>query len=130
MATSFGFFLDPACTTPIVSAVQFIQASSSPVPADRVVYFGSPQVGHYAVMSDGGDIMASISGLAASDVRLALVAADLASRPAGAALSLGQRVDGGMAGVLPVYLRVLDSTHLAGQRPFAISTNTFQEWSV
>lgn len=42
MAISFGFFTDPALTTPIVSRPQWVQALTGPTPADKVVYFGSP----------------------------------------------------------------------------------------
>lgn len=129
MATSFGFFLDPACTTPIVSSVQFVQAVAGPSPQDRVVYFGSPLAGRYAVMANGSDIVATISGPAAADATLALSLAGLDVNAAGASLALGVRVNGGPAGVVPVHVRVLDSVHVAGERPFAVATTTFQEWS-
>lgn len=129
MPTSFGFFLDPACTTPIVSSVQFVQAVSSPVPDDRVVYFGSPLVNRFAVMANGGTITASLSGVAASNVTLALDESGLLSRSPGAALMLGTRVNGGPAGVIPVHVRVLDTAHVIGERDFSISTAILEEWS-
>ncbi|WP_150428879.1 hypothetical protein [Dechloromonas sp. CZR5] len=129
METSFGFFLDPACTTPIVSSVQFVQAISNPSPDKRVVYFGSPLAGRFAVMADDSDITASISGPAASNVTLALSEADLGVRNPGAALPIAARVDGGPAGVVPIYIRALDSTHVSGERSFFISTAIFEEWS-
>lgn len=129
MTTSFGFFLDPACTTPIVSSVQFVQAVSNPSPADRVIYFGSPIAGRFAVMTNGSAIVASISGAAASNVTLALSEQDLGMRSPGASLALGTRVNGGPAGVVPVHVRVLDSLHVSGERDFSVSTGSFEEWS-
>lgn len=129
MSTSFGFFLDPACTTPIVSSVQFVQAVASPSPDDRIVYFGSPLSDRFAVMANGSDITASISGPAAANVTQALSEADLSVRLPGVPLALGVRVNGGPSGVIPIHIRALDSIHVVGERDFSIGTASFQEWS-
>jgi len=130
MATTFGFYSDPACLTPIASPLAFIQADASPTPADRVVFYGSRHANRWAVVNGGGDIVASLSGPAAANVALALSAGGLATATPGASLVIGTQVDGGPAGVVPVHIRVLDTTHVVGQRAFAISTNTVEEWEL
>lgn len=122
MALTFGFFLDAALTTPIASAPQFVQAVTSPTPADKVVYFGSPTAGRVAKRESnpGTDpILVSASdsssgtGSPASDVKLALTAGGLASATGGAALNIGTTVEGGAVNAVPIHIRVTDSTHVA-----------------
>lgn len=123
---AIGMFLDPAGTTPIVSALQFVQAVSAPTPADRVIYFGASGSGHYLLAEGGGDIVISVSGAAAGNVAMALDAAGLAAATPGAALVVGERVDG----IIPIHLRALDTTHASGQRGFVLTTNTLEEWAL
>lgn len=130
MATTFGFYSDPACLTPIASSLAFVQADAAPTPADRVVYFGSRHANRWAIVNGGGNIVASLSGPAAANVALALSAGGLAAATPGASLVIGTQVDGGPAGVVPVHIRVLDTTSVVGQRPFAITTNTVEEWEL
>lgn len=122
---AFGFYLDPAGTTPIVSPPQFVQAVSSPVAADKVIYFGTPGAGHWLAAVGGGNIVASLSGPGAANIALALSAAGLASATPGAALSLGAQVEG----LIPLHVRALDTTHVAGNRAFTVTTNTVEEWA-
>lgn len=128
MALTFGFYLDSACTTPIVSTVQFVQAITAPTPLDKCIYFGSPKAGRYAKPAGGGQIVVALSGPAAGDMALALSSAGLAPAVPGASLELGLQVDGGPDGVVPLFVRALDSSGVSGQRPFALMTNTLEEW--
>lgn len=136
---TFGFYLDPALTTPVAARPQFVQAASSPVAEDKVVYFGSPNAGRIAkAASDPGvdaiavSIVDSASGAGspAGDVRLALSAGGLATATPSAPLSLGVDVAGGVAEAVPVYLRVLDSTHTLGRHTdLSISCNLIAEFA-
>ena len=123
MALSFGFFSDPALTTPISARLQLIQDASAPVAADKVVYFGSRLAGRVckAGSNPGVDPVvlsvvdsASGGGSPAGDVRLALSSGGLASAGGGQPLNLPAVVAGGQAGAVAVYVRVLDSTGASG----------------
>lgn len=123
MALTFGFFSDPALTTPINARLQFIQDAISPQPADKVIYFGSRLSGRVckAAGNPGVDPVvlsvvdaASGAGSPAGDVRLALSSDALATAVGGAPLNLPSVIDGGRAGAVAVYIRVLDSTGALG----------------
>lgn len=139
MAITFGFFTDPALTTPLVARLQFVQAVSSPTPADKVLYFGSPELGRVcqANSSPGVDpIVVSIadaspgSGVPPADVKLALSAAGLDSAVGGASLTLPATVASGVDGALEIHIRVLDSTHVGGlDTGLSLVTNTLAEYA-
>lgn len=138
MATSFGFFTDPALTTRLLSRLQFVQAVSSPAAADNVLYFGSAQPGRVCqANSDPGvaPIVVSIvdaspgAGIPPADVKLALSSAGLAGATGGAALNLPATVQSGIAGAVAVHIRVLDSTHVSGvDTGLSLTTNTLAEY--
>lgn len=123
MAITYGFFLDPALTTPIVSRLQFVHGVTGPAAVDKRIYFGSPIPGRLARATSAPGIdpitvgivdAAPGTGLPASTVRLALSAAGLESATPGAALALPVEVAGGPGNAVPIYLRVLQSGQPAG----------------
>lgn len=123
MAFSFGFYLDPALTTPATQRLAFVQADSAPVASDKVIWFGSPDaaVTCQAASAPGVDPVViaiqdagSGAGSPSGDVRLALTAPGLDSAMGGAALSLPAILAGGIDHAIAIHLRVIDSTHLAG----------------
>lgn len=129
MALTFGFYLDPAMTTPILSPLQFVQDNQNPAPVDKVVYFGSPNPLRVAKSSSGPDIAPVIltpTGPAAGDVRLALSAAGLNTSTPGAALTLGLAIAGGSA--VPLHMRAADTTGTSGRRAMTLTTNTIAEF--
>lgn len=122
MTITFQFHADPALTTPLRSALMFLQDDSAPQAADAVVYFGSPNVGHTA--EDSGDpgidpieisISSSGSGIASSSVRLATSSAGLDGATPGAPLVLPISLSGGAANAVAVHVRVLDGAHVDGK---------------
>lgn len=129
MATSFGFFLDPGLTTPVLSALQFVQTAVAPSPADTVVYFGSRAAASNCVPAGGGNIVVSIAGPGAANMRLALSSAGLAAATPGASLALGSTVASGTAGAIAVHLRALDTSGTTGARAVSFSTNSLEEWA-
>jgi hypothetical protein len=139
MAVSFGFFSDPALTTQISARLQFVQASSSPSPEDKVVYFGSPVAGRFCqANSDPGvdPIVLSIvdatpgAGIPVTDVKLALSSGGLSGATGGAPLNLPDTVYSGIAGAVPVYIRVLDSTHVSAlDAGLSITANMLAEFA-
>jgi len=138
MATTFGFFTDPALTTPLVSRLQFVQAVSSPSASDNAIYFGSPEPGRYcqANSAPGVDpIVVSISdatpgvGIPITDVKLALTSGGLSGATGGAALALPNTVNSGIAGAIELHIRVLDSTHVSAvDVGLSLTTNTLAEF--
>ncbi len=139
MALSFGFYLDPALTTRIISRPQFVQALTAPTPSDKVIYFGSPLAGHLAraAVSPGvAPIVVSLTDSApgtapgATAVKLALSAAGLASAVAGAALNLPAEVAGGPAGAVAIHLRVQQGGLASGvYNDLGLTTNSIGEWA-
>jgi len=138
MATTFGFFTDPALTTPLVSRLQFVQAVTSPSPADNAVYFGSNHPGRYCqANSDPGvdPVVVSIvdatpgAGVPVTDVKLALTSGGLDGATGGTALALPETVNSGIDGAVAVHIRVLDSTHVSAvDIGLSLSTNALVEF--
>lgn len=139
MALSFGFFSDPALTTPINARLQFIQDAIAPQPLDKVIYFGSRLSGRVckAASNPGVDPVvlsvvdaASGAGSPAGDVRLALSSSGLASALGGQPLNLPAVIAGGQAGAVAVHLRVLDSTGASGIHvDLALQTGVLKEYA-
>lgn len=137
MAFSFGFYLDPALTTPITQRLAFVQANASPAPDNKVVWFGSPDpaVSCEAVSNPGVDaITVSVidavpgSGNSANDVRLALSAIGLESAAGGAPLALPVTLAGGVANALAIHIRVTDTTHSTGvSTDLGLTTNPLRQ---
>lgn len=137
MALSFFFHTDAALTTPVVARLPFVQAVADPVPADRVLYFGSPRSGRICqAASDPGVDPVTIaiadansgSGSPTGDVRLALTSGGLDTAVGGDPLTLPETIAGGVAGAVAVHVRVLDSTHASGvNRDLTLVTNTLRE---
>ncbi|MDR1995158.1 hypothetical protein [Azonexus sp.] len=123
-----GFYLDPALTTPIVSTLQIVQQLGAS-PALRVIYFGLPSARRWVERTGGGEIRMEITGDAAGDIVAALAPEGLNSAVPGVPLSLGERVDGGPAGVRQVWLRINDSTGTPGERSFSVTVPALAEWS-
>lgn len=137
MAITFKFFGDPALTTEITAPLTFSQSTPSPTPDDKVVYFGSAASGKTVkAASDPGvdQIVVSISdsavgsGSPASDVKLSLTYAGLATATAGAPLNLGAQVSSGSTNAKTVHMRVLDSSGVAGvNSDLSLATNALEE---
>lgn len=123
---SFGFFTDPGLTTALSGTLDFAQAIDGSTGAQQaILYFGSPSADRTlrAAANPGVDpIVLSVvdagagTGSPATDVTLALDPT-FAGRTAGAALTLGVQISGGVAAAVPIYVQVHDSTH-------AIAVNT------
>lgn len=138
MALSFGFFSDPALTTPFAGRLSFFQDAQAPVGDDKVIYLGSPDpVKVLRAASDPGvdpitltvADSAAGSGSPAGDVRLALSAGELASATGGAALSLGVQINGGAANAVAIHVRVLDSTGVSAlNQDLSLLTNNLREF--
>lgn len=125
MAISWGFFADPALTTPVLGSLSFVQNVAAPTAQDAVVYFGSPIAGRRlrdAAMPLSAQLTLIVAdanvpgGSPAADVKLATSAAGLATAVGGAPLSLGTSLLSGLDAVVAVHIRVLDSTHVVGRR--------------
>lgn len=129
MGMTFGFYTDPALTTPVDAALPFVQGTT-PSPADRVLWFGSRRGDHLCRATAGGQIALAISGPAAGNVCLALAAASLAAATPGAALNIGSEVRGGVGSAIAVHVRVLDTTGTVGSRAFAVTTASLEEFPV
>lgn len=137
MSLSFGFFSDSALTTAISSPLQFIQAISSPTAEDNTIYFGSATASRVceADSNPGVDAVtvsivdsAGGSGSPATDVKLALSSGGLSSATGGATLALPETINSGSANAIPIYVRVLDSTHAGGLNlDLSLQTNTLLE---
>ena len=114
--TTWMFFADAGLTVPL-SRGDFVRGAT-PGPVDRVFYFGSVESGKKLQSSaapgtDSLEIsvvdLTAGSGVAASDVVLALSASALATNTPGAALSIGNTLMSGAAGAVAVYVRINSS---------------------
>lgn len=113
MTVSLAFWADAGLTVPL-SRLDVIQAADDSLPAvDRTIYLGSTAAGkQFNAASDPGvdAIVLSVSsvaaGIAATSVRLALIAGGLASATPGAPLGLGTQLLSGAAHSLPIHVRV------------------------
>ncbi|MFT3758423.1 hypothetical protein [Thauera sp.] len=113
MTITWGFFNDPALTSPQTEGVT-IAATLGPV--DRVIYFGSPVSGKtlQASSSPGASAITiapidatPATGAAASQVKLALSAAGLDSAVGGASVDVGLALASGAANALAIYVRTV-----------------------
>ncbi len=110
---SFNWYADAGLTVPLTRG-DFVRGSSLG-DVNRVVYLGSTDTGRQlqaesdpgvdalqvtVVDADGG------SGVAASEVKLALSFAGLAGATGGAALSIGPTILSGAANAVPVFVRL------------------------
>lgn len=127
---TFDFYLDPALTTPVEAALQFVQDDAGPAAVDKVVWFGSRDATRQCLPDGGTDVLVQATGAGAGDVALATSAIDLESAVPGAALSLGAICYGGLENVIPIYLRVLDTSHTVGVRAVTITTNDLAEYLI
>lgn len=125
MAFSFGFFADPALTTPVDFRVAIRQALGSATPGDICLWFGSPVVGSVCELDADPGVSAiplSVvnatpgSGSPVTDIRLALSAASLFSATPGAPLALPVTVQGGSENAIAIHVRVSNSLTTTGQR--------------
>jgi hypothetical protein len=123
---AIGIYSDPAGTTPVAAELPAPQTLVDPAPLDRVLYVGSKAQGAYLLAQGGGDIIISITGPGASNVAIAASAAGLATAIPGASLVLGETV----TGLVPVHVRVLDTTHVVGDRLATLASNTVEEWQL
>lgn len=137
MALTFGFYSDPALTTPVDARLPFVQTISAPTAVDAMVYFGSPLAGRLCqAASDPGvdPVVISIidaapgTGSPAADVKLALSSGALAGATGGANLVLPAIIDGGFGNAIEIHVRVLDSTHASGLHvDLSVMTNPIEE---
>lgn len=125
MALTFGFYSDPALTTPAPAVLAVPQSRLAPPPADMCLWFGSPEAARICKSQAGtgtAPIVVSVvnatpgSNAPVGNVRLALTAAGLDSATPGAALSLPTEVLGGADNALPVHIRVQTSLTTTGRR--------------
>lgn len=133
MAFTFRFYADPALTTLLPSPLVFVQADTSPTPAVRTIWFGSPDASAkcQATASPGTASItvtpvdsASGTGSPASDIKLALSVDALATAVSGAALDLPDTVFGGSENAVAIVVQVLDSTHAGGAHlDLSLTTN-------
>ena len=117
MPTSFKFYHDSALTSEITTAnpLTATQDTANVQPdVDKTIYFGSTLTGNkvQSNVNPGVDqIVLSIvdanntTGSPASEFKLALSSAALASAVAGASLNLGLTVNSGTANAVPIFTR-------------------------
>lgn len=125
MALTFAFYTDSALTTPVSAALPFSQDVSAPTAVDRVLWLGSRRADRVARLaaSPGSPIVLTPTGPGAANVCLALSAAGLDNATPGAALVVGNELAGGIGQAVTIHIRVLDTTHSVGARPFAVAIN-------
>ncbi|MFZ2269037.1 MAG: hypothetical protein WAV95_15790 [Azonexus sp.] len=105
---SFGFFSDPALTTPVAQKLHVVLADPD-YTGSVSVYFGSPVAGRVArAMSAPGvsDIQISSEVVDGLDVRLALSAT--AFPGASGTLALGPEMAGGVGNAVEIHVRVVN----------------------
>lgn len=136
MALSFGFFSDPALTTRIAELALFFDVTAPSVAHDRTVYFGSPVAGRVAVDAAApwvDDIHVGVAsggaGVPASAVKLALSSAGLATAVGGSALAIGPEVESGVAGAVPVFVRIQVSAAVGEYVNLGLATQTIAEYA-
>lgn len=131
----FGFFADPAMTTPIttLSLVSLFDGTAS-TPVAEVVYFGNPTAGSSISPESGAAILVSVtdaasgSGLPASAVKLASSEAGLASATGGAALSLGASLTSGAGNQVAVWIEIDAGAAAVGDyTDLGLTTNSLVE---
>lgn len=117
MATSFKFYHDSALTSEITSGnpLTATQDTANALPdVDKTIYFGSTVTGNKAQANSNpgvDQIVLSVidanntTGSPATEFKLALSSAALASAVAGASLNLGLTVNSGVANAVPIYTR-------------------------
>lgn len=137
MALTFGFYTDPGLTTPVRASLFVPQSKTSPAPVDLCIWFGSPALAKLcqSQASPGvAPIAVSVinatpgSNSPASDVRLALTQAGLASATPGAALNLPAAVSSGVDNAVPVHIRITNSLTTTGRRSnLSLATQTLVE---
>lgn len=117
MATSFKFYHDSALTSEITSGnpLTATQDTANALPdVDKTIYFGSTVTGNKAQANSNpgvDQIVLSVidanntTGSPATEFKLALSSAALATATAGAPLNLGLTVNSGVANAVPIYTR-------------------------
>lgn len=116
----FGFYLDPACTTPAKRLVLVSLTKGLPgLIASAVVYLGSPIKEERVVAADGGDIFlaaqSSAGDLLAGHLLLATSEAGLMSAVPGQALSVGQSLLGGSKNSIQIWFGISAEQIEAGE---------------
>lgn len=117
---TFRFYADAGLTIPFTDNIRHVSTQG-----DRLVYYGDPVEGRMlqdASAPGSANIMLSVfdsavgSGAAASWVKLADTSGGLTGATAGAALSLGHTILGGVANAKPVHMRIDASAGEVGDR--------------
>lgn len=130
----FGFFADPALTTPLTSlAMTTVLDGASVLPAPAVVYFGSTEAGRSLTNYGGGEITVSAvdaapaSGLPTSAVLLSLSEAGLATATAGEPLEIGELLTSGPENCVAVWVAVDASAAVGTYTDLALVTSQVVE---
>ena len=140
MATSFKFFHDAALTSEVTSAnpIQISHVYPGGAASDVQLWLGCTDAAlQTEADSDPGvdDIEISISdadgggtGNASTAVKLATSQGGLAGATAGAALAIGPRISGGVAGAFAFWLRFTNAATAAGAyTDIGLLTNTLRD---
>lgn len=136
MATSLKFYADAGLTEEITELTIAQLADGSTGNIDKLVYLGSTTVSSvFNATSDPGadEIEVSIEdsspgeGVVASNIKLALSSGALTAATAGAPLSLGVEIDGGVANAIPIYIRSDTPAIAASDDSITLETNDITE---
>lgn len=120
---TFAFYSDANLTTPSSTIAVAQNADGSSAPVQTVRYLGSTTAAKKLRNSINPGVTpislqvvdaAAGSGHAASEVKLALTQAGLASATPGASLAIGTQILSGIANAVPIWVEVNDATHTAG----------------
>lgn len=106
----FGFFSDPALTTP-ARELFVVQPMEGLAPVDTVVYFGSHEADPPAAGPSGPlafTVVASADGAPVTDISLARTQAELDTAAHGASLVVSGPIQAGLDTAIAIWIRVAD----------------------
>lgn len=130
----FGFYADPALTTPLTSlSLTTMIDGATVIPSPAVAYFGSTDAGRALENYGGGQITVSAvdasagAGLPANAVLLALTEAGLATATGGEALEIGASLTSGAANCVAVWVAVDASAGIGTYTDLSLTTSQVVE---
>lgn len=134
----FGFFADPALTTPItLLPIVSLFDGTAGASAAAVLYFGNPVAGYELSAETDDEILIAVvdvaagTGLPATVVKLAMSEAGLATATPGAALAIGAALASGAGEQVAIWFAVDTGAAAVGDyTDLALTTNMLLEVAV
>lgn len=131
----FGFYADPAMTTPVTTLpIVSLFDGTAGAAAATVVYFGNPTAGYELAAETDEQIEVAVvdassgAGLPATAVKLALTEAGLATATAGAALEIGAVLSSGAGNQVSIWIAIATGAAAVGDyTDLSLGTNTLLE---